>query len=119
MRKFLTILGWIFLAILLSPLIAIALYLIVGGSLFFILYLICRIKYGPIDRKEHKLYSTISTILILLELLFAYILISRIENYTFVFWSWQTYLGLQAITFIGLIPIDIFYIKKLKHHNIY
>lgn len=109
MKKFLHILGYVLIGILLLPMIAIGLYFILGGSLFVILYVYNRKKNGPRDPKGGREYKIISSILFLagLILLVFYMKINFI--------SWQGYLWVQLLTFVGMLPLCFYQYRLIKN----
>ena len=115
-NKALTILGYILIFILLSPITAIMLYLGVGGSLFYFLAIYNRIKNGKSDIKEGKEYKTVSTILFLLTILIIFF-IYRSNNLTFNVFTWRDFFVCQGVAFVGFIPLDIYYYKKLHQKD--
>lgn len=108
MNKVLKVLGYILIGIVLLPIFAIGLYVAVGGSLFLGLYIYNRKKNGPSNPKEGKNYKIVSTILFIIGffILFFY---AQLQ-----FLSWQTYLWIQLVTFIGLLPMCVFQYRKIK-----
>ena len=64
--KGLTILSFIVVGIFLLPIIAVLLYVILGASLFMVLYILTRKKVGKIDSKEGKYFKIASTIILVL-----------------------------------------------------
>lgn len=109
MNKVLKVLGYILIGIVLLPIIAIGLYVALGGSLFLGLYIYNRKKNGPNDPREGKPYKIASTILFLIGMVFLY-LINQVK-----FISWQGYLWIQLVVFIGLLPICYYQYKLIKH----
>ncbi len=112
-NKAITILGYILIFILLSPIIAIMLYLIIGGGLFYFLAIYNRVKNGKSDIKEGKEYKTISTILFLIAILVVFFIYSS-NKIAFNIFTWRDFFVCQAIAFIGFIPLNIYYYKKIK-----
>ncbi len=110
----LTIVGYILIFILLSPIIAILLYLIIGGGLMYFLAIYNRVKNGKMDVKEGREFKTVSTVLILMGILVVF-LIYRNNNLTFNVFTWRDFFVCQIVAFIGLIPMNIFYYRKIKH----
>lgn len=110
----LTIVGYILIFILLSPIIAILLYLIIGGGLMYFLAIYNRVKNGKMDVKEGREFKTVSTVLILIGILVVF-LIYRNNNLTFNVFTWRDFFVCQIVAFIGLIPMNIFYYRKIKH----
>lgn len=117
-NKALSILSYIVIGIILIPIIAILLYVIFGISLFLILYIINRIKYGKSDPKEGKNYKLTSSIIIIVGaiiMVFGFnINFNLIPDWNFNEFNWIGYFSLQLLIFIGIIPLDFFFIKKLK-----
>lgn len=111
MNKVVKVLGYILIAIVLLPIIAIGLYVFVGASLFLCLYIINRKKNGPSNPREGKPYRIISTILFILGLILLYF-VGKIN-----FLSWQGYLWLQLVVFVGMLPICLYQYKLIKHKN--
>jgi len=112
--RWLTIVGYILIFILLSPIIAILLYLIIGGGLMYFLAIYNRVKNGKMDVKEGREFKTVSTVLILMGILVVF-LIYRNNNLTFNVFTWRDFFVCQIVAFIGLIPMNIFYYRKIKH----
>ena len=66
------------------------------------------------DVKEGREFKTVSTVLILMGIL-AVFLIYKNNNLTFNVFTWRDFFVCQIVAFIGLIPMDIFYYRKIKH----
>ena len=113
-NKGLSILGYILIFILLSPIIAILLYVGIGGLLFYILVIYNRVKNGKTDPKEGKAYKIASTLVFVAGLFVAYMVFSN-NGWQFNIFSLNTFITAQIITFIGFIPVDIYYFSKIKH----
>ena len=107
------IIGYILIGIVLLPIIAIGLYVAVGGGLFLFLYIKNRIKNGKQDPKAGRTYKTVSTILFFITMLIlAIILYQTIGSINLL--SWQGYLGVQIVVFVSMIPMCIYQYKSLK-----
>ena len=107
------ILGYILIGIVLLPIIAIGLYVALGGGLFLFLYIKNRIKNGKQDPKQGKTYKTVATILFFITMLImAIILYQTVGSINLL--SWQGYLGVQAVVFISMLPMCIYQYKSLK-----
>lgn len=113
-NKGLTIVGYILIAILLSPIIAVLLYLILGGLIFYILAIYNRVKNGKSDIKEGKDYKTASSLFFLVAIIITFF-VYRGNNLTFNVFSLRDFFVCQLIAFIGFIPLVIYYYRKIKH----
>lgn len=111
-KTWVTIVGYILIGILLLPILAIGLILIVGISLFLILYIRDRVKNGRDDPKKGRPYKLASALLLIICIL-VYSFSPAFTTWPLL--SWQTWWLWQAIVFVGLIPLDIYQILKLKH----
>ncbi len=109
MNKFLKILGYTLLIIILIPIAVIGLYLAVGGILFIVLYILNRKKNGPIDAVEGKTYKIASAILFIIGITVLFYI------YKVNFFSIEAYLWMQLITFIGLLPVCYFLFNLIKN----
>ena len=119
--KGLTILSFIVVGIFLLPIIAVLLYVILGVSLFMVLYILTRKKVGKIDSKEGKYFKIASTIILVLGaflMVFIYnINFNIVPDWDFNNLNWSGYLWLQLLVFVGLIPMDIFLINKIRNEK--
>lgn len=111
MNKGLRILGFIVLGIILIPLIVIAAYVLLGASVFALLYFINRKKNGTVDLNEGKNYKIVSTLFFIGALLIAYF-VGTLNIFT-----WQGYLWLQFVVFIGMLPMCYLQIIQLKRNK--
>ena len=115
--KGLNIASYIIIGIVLIPIIAILLYVIFGVLLFLFLYILVRRK-EKIDAKEGKDYKIASTLIIIFgAIIMVYgfkINFNLIPDWNFSNLNWTGYFSLQMLIFIGLIPMDLFFYKKLK-----
>lgn len=115
--KGVTIFSYILIGIVLLPIFLVLLYVVFGVALFLVLYIINRVK-GKIDSKEGKNYKIASTIVIVIGaaiMVFGFkVNFYLVPNWDFSNLNWTGYFYLQLLIFIGLIPMDIFLIKKLK-----
>lgn len=116
--KGLDVLSYIIIGIVLLPIIAVLLYVIFGVWLFIILYIIARKKCGKMDPKESKDYKIASTVILILGALimvFGFkINFNLIPDWNFNNINYVGYFCLQLLVFVGLIPLDVFYWKKIK-----
>ncbi|MBO5542663.1 MAG: hypothetical protein J5936_04420 [Acholeplasmatales bacterium] len=112
-NKFLTILGYILIIILLSPIIAVLLYLIIGGALFYSVTIYDRIKYGPSNIKEGKDYKLISTLLFIAAILIMFIIYNK-NGLKFDIFTWRDFFACQGIAFVGFIPLVLYHLKRMK-----
>lgn len=118
MKSFGKIILYILIGILLLPAIAISLYLSLGGFLFIMLYIINRKKNGTITNpKESRSYKIACTFNAIIATLIAYIIIHD-NNISFQFLSWTCYFTIQIITFVTLIPMCVYLVKKIKRIEI-
>lgn len=111
MRNVFKILGYIFIGIVLLPIVAIGLYLLLGGSLFIILYIINRKKNGKTNPNEGKVCKTASTIIIII-LCFIVFYFYKVTPF-----SLKGYFLTQGVTFIGLLPMCYYFFICLKNGN--
>lgn len=109
MNKFIRFLGYALIGILLLPMIAIGLYFILGGSLFFGLYVYNRKKNGPRDPRGGRNYKIISSFLFLIGLV-VLVFYMKIN-----FISWQGYLWVQLLTFVGMLPLCFYQYRLIKN----
>lgn len=105
------VIAYILIGILLIPVLALCLYLALGGSLFIVLYVYNRKKNGLMDIKEGKNYKIVSTILFII----GFLILFSMEKIHF--FSWQSYLWIQLVTFIGLLPMCYFQYKRIKENK--
>lgn len=109
MKKLLRISGYILVGILLLPMIAVGLYFILGGSLFFGLYVYNRKKNGPQDPKGGRDYKIASSIIFIVGLIFL-VFYMKVN-----FISWQGYLWVQLLTFAGMLPLCWYQYRLIKN----
>ncbi len=110
-NKFLRIVLYILVGILLLPLAAALLLVVVGASLFIVLIILDRVKKGRDITKHGRIYKVVSTIL------FVLMLIIYGSSPAFTEWkliSWQTWLLWQGIVFVGLLPMCLYKFLRLK-----
>ena len=112
-NKALTIIGYILIFILLSPIIAILLYVGVGGLLFYILAITSRVKKGRLQKGEGKIYKYVATGFFLIGI-FVAAMIYRNNEWTFTVFNWKDVITANIIAFVGFFPLVIFYFLKLK-----
>jgi len=108
--KLLTIIGYILIFILLSPIIAASIYLAIGGSLFYFIVIYSRVKYGKSDVRAGKEYKLVSTLLTLAAILVVYI-VYRKNGLEFDIFTWRDFFVCQGIAFISFLPL-VWYHKK-------
>ena len=110
-NKFLRIVLYIFIGILLLPLVAVMLVVIVGASLYITLMIIDRVKKGRDLTKNGRIYKVISTILFLV-IIFVYVTSPAYKEWPLL--SWQTWGLAQGMVFIGLLPMCLYKTLRLK-----
>ena len=113
-NKLLTILGYILIIILLSPIIAVLLYLILGGALLYTVTIYDRVKYGPSNVKEGKEYKLVSTLLFIASVLVMFIIYNK-NGLQFNIFTWREFFVFQGIAFISFMPIVIYHLKRMKN----
>ena len=111
-NKIITIIGYILIGILLLPLIAIGIYIGIGAILFYILFIIDRVKNGENNIKDGKGYKTASGIFALIAT-GAAIIIFRPELNIF---NIETFFIVQGVVFIGLLPLSYYKYLRIRHH---
>ena len=110
-NKFLRIMLYILVGLLLLPLAAVLLVVIVGASLYVLLLVLDRVKKGRDETKNGRIYKVISTILFVI-MIFIYATSPAYTEWKLL--SWQTWLLLQGMTFIGLLPMCFYKWMRLK-----
>ena len=113
-NKGLSVLGYILIFILLSPIIAVLLYVLLGGLLLYILVIYNRVKNGRTDPKEGKSYKIASTLVFMLGIGISFTVFSS-NDWTFNLLDIKTFITCQIVTFVGFLPVVLYYFQKIKH----
>lgn len=113
-NKGLSIFGYILIFILLSPIIAVLLYVLLGGALLYTLVIYNRVKNGRTAPKEGKSYKIASTLVFMLAIGISFYVFSS-NGWSFNLLDIKTFITCQIVAFVGFIPVVIYYLQKIKH----